>query len=143
MNVVEIEGGELGVADAAAVEHFQNGAVAGGPAGGVIEDGIDYAVELLDGGHARQMFRQARRGDEGGGILLDVVVAGQPFEPTANGSEGAGCGGFGESAIVERAEVGADVGVLDAGDGKAGMIFGEPGSKAVQLAAIGAEGVCR
>ena len=39
--------------------------------------------------------------------------AGQPLEPTANGRQRARGGGFGEAAIVERAQVGADVGVLD------------------------------
>ena len=143
MNVVKVEAGELGVADAAAVEHFQDGLVARGPACGVVAHGVDHAVHLLDGWHAGQMFGQARRGDERGGILLDVVVACEPFEPTADGGEGAGGGGFGESAIVERAEVGANVGVLDAGDGEAGMVAGEPGGEAMQLAAVGAEGVRR
>ncbi len=90
MNVVEIEADELGVADAAAIKHFQDGLVAGGPACGVVVDGIDDAVELLDGGNAGQMLGQARSGDERSCILLDVALAGQPFEPAANGGECAG-----------------------------------------------------
>ena len=70
-------------------------------------------------------------------------VAGQPLEPTADGGQRAGRGGLGEAAIVERAEVGADVGVLDAIDGEAGIAIGEPGGEAVQLAAVGAQGVRR
>ncbi len=143
LNVIEIEGRGLGVADAAAVEHFQDGLVASGPACGVVKHRVDRAVELLDGGHARQMLGQARRGDEGRGVLLDVVIAGQPLEPTADGGEGAGGGGLGESAIVERGEVRTDVGVLDAGDGEAGMRAGEPRGEAMQFAAVGAEGVGR
>ena len=114
MDVVEVEAGELGVADAAAIEQFEDGRVARGPAGGVVGDGVDDTIHLLDGGDAGQMLGQARRGDERGGILLNVAGAGEPLEPTADGGQGAGGGGFGEAAIVERAEVGADVGVLDA-----------------------------
>jgi hypothetical protein len=86
---------------------------------------------------------QARRGDERGGVLLNVVVAGQPLEPTADGGERAGRGGLGEAAVVESAEEGTDVGVLDAGDVKAGMVADEPGSEAAQLTAVGAESVRR
>ena len=89
------------------------------------------------------MSGQAWRGDERRGILLDVVVAGQPLEPAADGGERTSGGGFGESAIVERAEIGTDVRVLDAGDGEAGMMTGEPCGEAMQLAAIGAQGVGR
>ena len=59
------------------------------------------------------MFGQLGRGDERGCILLDVSVAGEPLEPGAERGEGAGYGGFGESASVEFAEIGADVFVVD------------------------------
>ena len=89
------------------------------------------------------MFGQARRGDERGGVLLDVVVAGQPLEPTADGGQRAGRRGLREAAIVERAQVRTDVRVLDAGDEEAGMAAGKPGSEPAQLTPIGAKGVCR
>ena len=70
VNVFEIQAGQLGVADAAAVEQFQNGRVARGPACGIVGDGIDHAVHLLDGRHAGKMSGQSRRGHERGCILL-------------------------------------------------------------------------
>jgi hypothetical protein len=101
VDIVDVEAGKLGVADAAAVEDFEDGAVAGGPTGSFFVDGVDGVVHLLDGGDAGQVLGQARGGDEGGGVLLDVAGAGQPAEPAADGGQGAGGGGFGEAAGVE------------------------------------------
>ena len=87
MDVVEIKAGELRVTDAAAVEQLHDGFVARGPACRIFFYGVDHAVHLLDGGHARKMLGQARSGDKRGDILLDAAGARQPLEPTANSGE--------------------------------------------------------
>ena len=113
VDVLEIEAGEFGVADAAAIEQFENGLVARRPAGCIVAHRVHHPIHLLDRGHARQMLGQPRRGYQRGRILLDAAGARQPLEPTANGGQRARRGSLRKAALVERAQVGADIGVLD------------------------------
>ena len=109
------EAGKLGVADAASVEQFEDGLVARGPAGRIFTHVVDNAIHLLDRGNAGQMLGQARGGHQRGHILLDAAGARQPLEPAANGGQRPRRGSLGEAPVIERAQVGADVGVLDGG----------------------------
>ena len=140
VNVVEIQRGQFGVADAAAVKHFENRLVARGPACCVVAHRIDHAVHLLDGRHARQMLGQARSGHERCCILLDVVSAGQPLEPAADGGKRASRRGLRQSALIERAQVSANVRVFDAADGQAADgCSASQAAKSVQLAPVGTQ----
>ena len=88
------------------------------------------------------MFGELGRGDERGGVLLDVAVAGEPLEPGAERGEGAGDRGFGESATVEFAEVGANVFVVDGfRTGGAAELLDAVVGEVVEFAIVGAEGV--
>src|ERR1700691_2225023 len=90
------------------------------------------------------MLRQARRGHQRGGILFDVTGARQPLEPASNGGRGAGGRGLAETMIVERAQIGPDMRVLDAFDGlPLAVPLGNEGREGVQFALVGAQRVCR
>ncbi len=142
LDVFEVEGGELGVADAAAVKQLEDGAVARGPGRGFVVDGVDHTVHLLDGRDARQVLGEARCRHERCGILFHAASASQPFEPASNGGQGAGGRCLGEAAIVERGEIGADVGVFDAVGCLRGAEGGDDvGGEVGEFAVVGAQGV--
>jgi hypothetical protein len=117
VNVGEIEAGELGVADAAAVEQLKNDRVAGGPGGSSLSESAESATEsiestdpvhLFDRRDAGQVLGQFGRSDQRGYILIDVAESGEPAKPTSHCGQGAGRGNFGEAAVVERSEPSAD-----------------------------------
>src|ERR1700677_121679 len=90
VNVFQIQAHQFSIADAASVEDFEDGLVARRPTGGVLIHRVHGLVHSFDGWYTGQMFGQARRCYEGGGILLDVAGPRQPLKPAANGGEGAG-----------------------------------------------------
>ncbi len=120
LDVEHVEADEFGVADAAPVEEFEDDAVAFGPGGGLWRgvltgsgrggfERVEDAVDLFHAGDAGEVAGQLGGADEQSWILGDVSFFGEPLEPTAYGGEGSGGAGFGESALVELAEIGADV----------------------------------
>ncbi len=158
VNVGEVDGGEFGVAHAAAIQKLKNHGVAGGPGGDgffrietvvlaragliAIADGVDDLIHLLDGGDAGEVLREFRGGNQRGDVLVDVVESRQPFEPAADGGEGACRGGFGEASFIKRAEPGANVEVFNGGRIEGGaMGVGEPGDEGAEFAVVGAEGM--
>ncbi len=90
------------------------------------------------------MLGQPGRGHQGSRILLEITRARQPLEPTADGGQRPRGRGFGEAAVVKRAQVGADVSVLDAVDRLFGAEpAGDEGGEVAQFTIVGAQGVRR
>ena len=153
LDVEHVEADEFGVADAASVEEFEDDAVAFGPGGGLRRgvltgggrggfEGVEDAVDLFHAGDAGEVAGQFGGADEQSWILEDVAFFGEPLEPTADGGEGSGGAGFGESALVEVAKIGADVEMIDGADGGLVAEGGvEVEDEVADFAVVGADGV--
>src|SRR5437868_5769697 len=108
INVLEVDAGELGIADATAVEQLEHEAVAFGEGGGFGHVAVENIINLFHGGNPRQDFRTPGTGDQQRRILLHHSFPGEPAIERSDRSQRSGDGSLAEAALVEMGEKAAD-----------------------------------
>ena len=124
-DVVEVDADELRVANAAAIEQFQDRLVALSECRTLRHFRIEYRIDLFDRRHARQFLRQLWRGHQRRRVLLDLALLRQPLVQRPQRRQCARHRGLAQPALVQARQVAADQHMVNVAPTLRPNIFGE------------------
>ena len=112
-NVFDVDSRELGVANAAAVEEFEQKQIALGKGGGLWSFGVEYAVDFFQGRNPWKLFGKLGGCHQSCRILFDNAFARQPAVERTHRCQRSGDGGLAEATFIEKRKKAANADVVD------------------------------